>query len=173
MIQICRLVGLTLALLCAACFDLTRHKIPNTITLSATIYGILLSVLEGWISAKDCLIGFAAALVVGMALWMMGAFRAGDAKLYGAVGALMGSRGVLDCFLWSMLVAGGLGLLLLWCKHVLWERLKRVGRYLKGIVLTMHFVPYVSEPGSEHELPLAPAIAIGAALAVFVPVFSS
>ncbi len=173
MIQNCRLVGLTLALLCAAFLDCTRHKIPNAITLSATIYGILLAVLEGWASAKDCLIGFAAALAVGMALWMAGAFRAGDAKLYAAVGALMGLRGVLDCFLWSMLIAGGLGALLLWRKHTLWERLKRVGRYFKGIVLTMRFEPYMSEPGNEHELPLAPAIAIGAALAVFAPIFSS
>lgn len=172
MIQTCRWVGLTLALACAAYFDLTCHKIPNAITLSAAALGILLAVFEKWASTKDCLIGFAAALAVGMALWVAGAFRAGDAKLYAAVGALMGARGVLDCFLWSMLVAGGLGLILLWRKHALWERLKRVGRYFKGIFLTMRFVPYTSEPGSEGELPLAPVIAIGAVLAVFAPIFS-
>lgn len=171
MIQVLRYVLLAVALSSAVFHDIRRCKIPNSTTLSAAIGGIILSAFEGWDALMGSLVGFAAALAVGILLWLAGAFRAGDAKLYAALGAVMGWRGVLTCFLWSMLAAGAAGLIFLLRRRQLLARLKRIGRHLKGLAMTGKFTPYQAQPGSERELPLAPFIAVGAALAVVFPLF--
>lgn len=162
---------LTAGLLTASYQDIKYRKIPNTITVCCAILGGVLAVFEGWDVTKGALIGFAAALAVGVILWLVGAFRAGDAKLYAALGALLGWRGALNSFLYSMLVAGILGAGMLLARHQLWARLKRLGRYVKGLFLTGKPAPYVPAEEGKHELPLAPCVAVGTALALILPAF--
>lgn len=171
MIETLRLLSLFVMLIGAALSDLTAYRIPNSITVGGAVLGLLLALFGGEDAVKASLIGFAAALAAGVLLWLVGALRAGDAKLYAAVGMLLGWRGVLNCFLWSMLIAGTAGVALLLSRRALLGRMKRLWEYVKGLFLTRQFTPYAPESGSERELPLGLPIALGGALAVCLPLF--
>lgn len=156
-----RLACLAAALAWAVWQDVTAQKLPNALTVSTACAGLALALLSGREALADSLIGFFAALAAGMLLWALGTFRAGDAKLYAALGALMGWRNVLSCFVWSLLLAAAAGLLLLLVRGSLGERAKRVWSYLKSLLYTRRFTPYVPQAGTERELPMAPFIALG------------
>lgn len=171
MIESVRFFLTALVLLWASFEDLKRQRIPNFLTVGAACAGFVLALFSGWQAFKASLIGFLAALLLGIFLWLLGAFRAGDAKLYAALGMLLGWRGVLDCFLWSMLAAGSVGFLLLLLRGELRNRLKRLWGYCKLLFFTRRFVPYSPQPGTEHEFPLAPSIALGWLISLCVPLF--
>ena len=158
-------------LLWASFEDLRRQRIPNFLTVGAACAGLLLAPLSSWQALTACLVGFLAALLLGILFWLLGVFRAGDAKLYAALGMLLGWRGVLNCFLWSMLVAGAAGFVLLLARRELGSRLKRLWSYCKLLFLTRRFVPYAPQPGTEREFPLAPSIALGWLLSLQLPLF--
>lgn len=169
MILFLRRLLLAVLLIGAAQQDLACHRIPNLLTAGGACIGLLLALFSGKAFLSSALVGFFAALGLGILLWMLGAFRAGDAKLYAALGIMMGWQWVLSCFLWSMLVAGTAGAILLLYRGILLQRLRRLWEYGKSLFFTRRFIPYSPQPGSEHELPLAPSIALGGLLTVFFP----
>lgn len=169
MISGLRLLLLVVLLLWSTYLDISRYRIPNYLTVTCACIGFFFALFSGVETLKFSLLGFFAALAIGIIFWLLGVFRAGDAKLYAAVGMILGWQGVLSCFLYSMLVAGGMGLILLLLNGALLARCKRLLSYIKALFLTQQFIPYVPQPGTEHELPLAPAIALGALLAVCFP----
>lgn len=172
MIFYLRLLLLAGLLLWAAYQDMTVQRIPNFLTAGAACLGFLLALFSDLSTLRASLIGFFAALLIGMLLWLFGAFRAGDAKLYASLGMVMGWQGVLNCFLWSMLIAGCMGFLLLLLRGSLGARCKRLWLYVKTLLLTRSFVPYSPEPGTEHEFPLAAPIALGGLLSLCFPLLT-
>ena len=107
------IIFLSAALIIAATIDVRTYRIPNLLTyptmLIALIYHTVTNGLNGLIFSS-------LGLVVGMGLFsipfLMGVMGAGDAKLMGAVGAVLGCRGVLNATLFTA-VAGGLFALIL------------------------------------------------------------
>lgn len=165
--QILRYCVLAAVLLTAVCTDVRFRRIPNWLTVSAAAVGLILSVFGMGIgtSLKGLLIGFAA----GYLLWMLQTFRAGDAKLFAALGALMGLEWLIRCAVWSFVGGAVLGVGLLLVKGQLISRAKRVFAYFKGLALGRSFTPYQPEPGTEREFPFAVAIALGGLLACVLP----
>ena len=75
----------------AAALDWRSRKIPNWLTVSGILAGIILrTTLGGWPSAKSSLEGAGLALGLLLPLVLLRALGAGDWKLMGAVGAFMG-----------------------------------------------------------------------------------
>ena len=111
--QTVRYCVLAAVVVTAVCTDVRFRRIPNWLTVSAAAVGLLLSVFAGGVgsSLKGLLIGFA----VGYLLWMLGTFRAGDANLFAALGALMGRPWLIRCAAWSFVGGAvlGFGLLLI------------------------------------------------------------
>ena len=165
--QIIRYCVLAAVLVTAVCTDVRFRRIPNRLTVSAAVVGLILSVFDGGIgsSLKGLLIGFAA----GYLLWMLKTFRAGDAKLFAALGALMGLGWLIRCAAWSFVGGAVLGVGLLLAKGQLIARTKRVRVYFKGLVLKRIYAPYEPEAGTEREFPFAVAIALGGLLACVIP----
>jgi prepilin peptidase CpaA len=90
--------------------DLRSRRIPNWLSVSGAVLGILLNTLllpHGWLKA---LIGLGCALVVYLPLYMIRGMGAGDVKLMGAVGALAGPMNWLAIFLATALIAGAASL---------------------------------------------------------------
>src|ERR1700693_5314497 len=80
----------------AAALDWRSRKIPNWLTVSGILAGIILrTTLGGWPGAKSSLEGAGLALGLLLPLVLLRALGAGDWKLMGAVGALMGWRAIL------------------------------------------------------------------------------
>ncbi len=169
MIPCLRYAVLILALAAAVWLDQSRGRIPNKLNLTLAAAALVLALAQGrplW-----ALAGFAAGTLLGMGGWLLHLFRAGDAKLFMALGLALGWRGLVGCAAWSLVVGAALGLVLLLIKGQLTARLARVGRYLKLLLFTRSFSPYEPAPGTEREFPFALSIALGTALSLLVPLF--
>ncbi|MBI3949400.1 MAG: prepilin peptidase [Acidobacteria bacterium] len=98
----------------AVYFDLTARRIPNWISASVLVYGIMAHVwIRGWPGLLESLVGTAVGggiLLVPHLLWGMGA---GDVKLLAAVGSVVGPHGIVAVFILTGLAGGLLAILVL------------------------------------------------------------
>jgi prepilin peptidase CpaA len=125
----------------AALFDWRTRKIPNWLTVSGMIAGIVLRLdVSGWPGAKAALEGIGLALALLLPLVLLRALGAGDWKLMGAVGAFMGP--VLFLFiLFGSIFASGL------MSAVQTIKTKRVKETLRNILeLVRGFVVFGFQP---------------------------
>ena len=131
-------MALAALLLAASGFDLARRRIPNWLTLSGLLLGLLWHGVTG--GGQGCLFALEGLGIAGLTvlLWMAKALGAGDVKLLGVVGTWMGPVFLLWTLLGTIFAGGLLAL------ATLAVRQTRRGR-----------------------MPLAPAIALGAAGAFF------
>ena len=165
-----RIILLMIALSTAAFLDLTQRRIPNWLTVTTTLLGVLAAGLDGKPMLKASLLGFAFGLGVGILLWLLGAIKAGDAKLIAAAGSIMGFPWVINELIWTFIAAAALGILVLLKKRELRVRAKRIWDHLKGMLLQRKLEQYKIASGAEHEMPFAVAVLCGTVLALIYPV---
>jgi prepilin peptidase CpaA len=116
--------------------DWRRRRIPNWLTIPAFLAGIALnSILGGWQGAKMSLEGAGLALGLLLPLVLMRGFGAGDWKLVGAVGALIGWRPMLLVLFVSCLVSGAAALIQIVVTKRVKATLKNMLALLKGFVI--------------------------------------
>ena len=100
--------------LIAAVTDIRSRRIPNWLTYSAMLLGVGYHTMVS--GAQGFFFG-AGGLFLGLALlivfYLMGGMGAGDVKLMGAVGALLGPKGVFIAFIFTALVGGIYAIILL------------------------------------------------------------
>ena len=91
----------------SAIIDFRIQKIPNLITFPAMIIALL---YHFYINGINGLIFSALGLATGIGLllipYILGGMGAGDAKLMGAVGAILGTKSVFMAFLFTAIVGG-------------------------------------------------------------------
>jgi prepilin peptidase CpaA len=99
---------LTLALtLSAALLDWRSRRIPNWLTVPGLLLGVAVhAMLSGWRGALFALEGAGLALVILLPLVMLRGLGAGDWKLMGAVGALLGPVMFLFVLFGSVFASG-------------------------------------------------------------------
>jgi len=169
--SILHLLALTVLLGAAVVTDIRERKIPNKLTVSGLLAGIVLgTVLEGGLPLM-ALSGAGLALLVSFPLVALGAFGAGDAKLLTAVGAFVGPGGLLSVALYAALAGGLLAV----------GNTIRRGAFLGVLINMKNLVVYwislgrhgerigLDSPGAE-SVPYGLAIAAGALVAWFYPV---
>ena len=100
--------ALTLAMtLSAALLDWRSHRIPNLLTVPGLLVGVTVhTMLTGWHGTLFALEGAGLALVLLLAPVLTRVLGAGDWKLMGAVGALLGPVLMLFVLLSSVLAVG-------------------------------------------------------------------
>lgn len=104
--QIVWILTLTLTL-SAALLDWRSRRIPNWLTVSGLLLGIAVhSVLSGWHGTLLALEGASLALVILLPLVLLRGLGAGDWKLMGAVGAMLGPILFLFVLFASVLASG-------------------------------------------------------------------
>lgn len=101
------IIFLGIILLAASIIDLRVQKIPNAITFPAT--GLALA-YHSFVNGFNGFLFSAAGLTAGVGLlfipYLLGGMGAGDAKLMGVVGGILGIKGVFYAFLCSAMVGG-------------------------------------------------------------------
>lgn len=109
------LLLISLVLLCSVA-DLSTRRIPNAVLLPALVGALFLNGLDrGLTGVFDSLLGLGAGLFMLMPLHVLGRMGAGDIKLLGVVGSVLGGWGAVVAGLATMFAGGVLGLLyLLW-----------------------------------------------------------
>ena len=151
-------------LVVAAIIDLRVQKIPNLLTFPTMVFGLVYyGVITGWDGFLFSLGGLALGIAIFFILYLMGGMGAGDAKLMGAVGAIIGPKGVLLAALLSAIVGGVYALAVLFFNiQYLKNLIKRSLITIKTFVLTKQFIPIpAAETESKPKICFGVAIAIG------------
>jgi len=148
----------------SAIIDLRTQKIPNLITLPTVIVALLYHFFTHGING---LIFGALGLATGIGLliipYILGVSGAGDAKLMGAVGAVLGSKSVFVAFLLTALVGGIYAVILIMFNQKRFKGFfKKQLITLQLFILTRKFIPDpVEENKKKPRLCYGVAIALG------------
>jgi prepilin peptidase CpaA len=151
----------------SAIIDIRSQKIPNLITIPAIINALLYHFVTNGI---DGLIFSALGLTTGIGLliipYMMGGMGAGDAKLMGAVGAVLGTKSVFMAFLLTALVGGLYAIIIILLNHDQFKGqfkdfIKKQFITLHLFILTRKFIP---DPAEENKN--KPRLCYGVAIAL-------
>ena len=111
--------------------DLLTRRIPNWLTVSGMVVGLAVnSILGGWYGARMSLEGAGAALGIMLPLVLLRGFGAGDWKLMGAIGALMGFQPMLLVLLAGFLISAILAVV----QILLTKRIKTTARNMYTLV---------------------------------------
>jgi prepilin peptidase CpaA len=131
----------------AGWLDWRSRRIPNWLTVSGFFVGIVLNTCRaGWRGAVSGLEGAGLALVILLPLVLMRGLGAGDWKLMGGLGAMLGPQVFLRVLLASVLVSGVMAI-------VLMIREQRVKRTLRNLAVLVHgFLSFGLRPSPEISL---------------------
>ena len=152
------------SLIVSAIIDFRSQKIPNLITLPTATIALL---YHFFIHGIDGLIFSALGLVTGIGLliipYMLGGMGAGDAKLMGAVGAVLGAKNVFVAFLFTAIVGGIYAVILILLNQKQFKGFfKKQLITLKLFILTRKFIPDpVEDSDKKPRLCYGVAIALG------------
>jgi prepilin peptidase CpaA len=159
----------------AAWIDFRTFRIPNALVLLGAAFGLL---VQGWDSGLDGLGQGLAGMGLGLALllpvYLIGHMGAGDVKLMGAVGALLGAEQLLHALLYSVAAAGVVAAVYVlsawWSGGVAppWQRY--VG--MLGCLWATGRMSYVAPAPGEamaRRIPLAVPVAVGTTVTLLWP----
>ena len=127
-------------------YDARYRRIPNAFVLATLVAGLSMNAaLGGWqgllASAGGCLAAFCLMLL----LHVFGAMGAGDVKLFGAIGSVIGSSLVMPTFLVVLLTGGVLAVVTMirggFVRETLWRVLQIFVGLLPGWELPRFSVP--------------------------------
>lgn len=108
------LFGLAIGLVMAAVIDVREGRIPNWLTGSLAVFGIGVNSLEyGWDGFLFSLGGLIMGLVCLIFFYLKGGMGAGDVKLLGAIGTILGPGQVVFAFAFAAMLGGLYSLALL------------------------------------------------------------
>lgn len=101
------LFGLAIGLVAAAVTDVREGRIPNWLTGSLAVFGIGVNSLQyGWDGFLFGLGGLIMGLVCLIFFYLKGGMGAGDVKLLGAIGTILGPGQVVFAFAFAAMLGG-------------------------------------------------------------------
>ena len=113
-------IAILLALL-AGWIDWRSRRLPNWLTVSGFCAGIAANgIFYGWAGAKGALLGAGIPLLALLPVVVLHGLGAGDWKLMGALGAIVGRGEILHLLLATIIVAGVIAFVqMIWQRRVL------------------------------------------------------
>jgi prepilin peptidase CpaA len=95
-------------------FDLRKSRIPNWLNASGAAAGLLYHLWnDGWSGAWFSMIGMVTGFSILFVLYLARAVGAGDVKLFGAIGAIVGFHGALYIAVYSLFLTFPIGVIVL------------------------------------------------------------
>lgn len=120
----------------AAYTDLRARRVPNWLTVSGIVVGLLLHFeLSGWQGLKLSLQGAGLALLVLFPVVFMRGLGAGDWKLFGALGAILGPTVAMVILFCAIMIGGAMALFLVIRRRMLLTTLKNMWILLRGFFI--------------------------------------
>lgn len=158
------IIGLGLAVL----IDVTRHRIPNWLTLGIAFTGL---VFQTWTAGGSGLgiglLGLFIGLFCFLPFHIFGAMGAGDVKLLAGVGAFIGPVNVFVAALMTIMVGGVISTVYIAARGGLRPMIRRYRTMLILLVASKpQYIPPEAGEAAGLRFPYALAIACGTALAV-------
>jgi prepilin peptidase CpaA len=120
---------------CGGWLDWRTRRIPNWLTVSGALVGLLANtILGGWRGAISSMEGAALALGLLLPLVLLRGFGAGDWKLMGAIGAVMGWQAMLSVLIVSALISGAMAVFQVLARRRVKETLGNMATLATGFV---------------------------------------
>lgn len=148
----------------AAAIDLRTRRVPNVLTASLAAAGVAVAGAGlGAVSLASAVGGGLLGLVLMLPGYIFGGTGAGDVKLLGAVGTVLGPAGTLTAFLITSVAGGAMAICVAISRRRLGRTLGATARLVStggasaGDITNIH---------ANNRFAYAPAIAVGAVLAV-------
>jgi prepilin peptidase CpaA len=161
---------LLLILTCSVWIDVSRHRIPNALSLGGIVLGIA---LQTWTSGITGLAaGLGGTVVAGgifLPFYLLHGMGAGDVKLMGAVGAFLGPHDALLATGLSLAAGGAMAFLILLVRGGLAPLARRYWATLKCFLITRKLIhpPPARGEVAAMKFPYAAAIGIGTVTAMW------
>jgi len=126
MIHHSQAIILIILLVVAVIFDLRERRIPNWLTFPFMAAGVAYHVAaNGFPGLSQSVQGLMMGIALLVLFYLAGGMGAGDVKLMGAVGSILGPAHVLSAFVYSALVGGAYSVMVLYRHSVLRSSLER------------------------------------------------
>lgn len=142
--------------------DIRYRRIPNLLVLTALTAGLATNViLHGWTGLKSSLLGFAIGFVPMLLLHIFGAMGAGDVKLFGAVGSILGVSLMPTTLVLVVMIGGLLAVYTTLRDGTMMSTLHGVLRIFVGILPGWEMPRFAMAPDRRHTIPYGVAIMVG------------
>jgi prepilin peptidase CpaA len=163
-IELTKIALLVSLLLFCSATDLSMRRVPNAVLLPALMTSLFLNSVDGGLAGfADSVAGLAIGLLMLMPLRVFGRMGAGDIKLLGVVGSILGAWGAIVAGLATMMAGGILAVL-----YLVWLFIKpEVVSWVSCVVLRVTGKASESNDGMSWstvraaEIPYALAVAAG------------
>lgn len=150
------LLVLCFLLLAATTTDLLSRRIPNWLIASGVIAALLFSTFHPvFLSLREVLAGAATGLMFLLPGYLMGRMGAGDIKLLSMVGSIIGYQSVFMAGLYAFIAGAFIALA--------WQPLRQ-----RCNISDIRKNSLVGRIVANPDLPFAPAIAVGTAMALII-----
>jgi prepilin peptidase CpaA len=110
-------------------------------------------------------IGLVIGLVMMLPGHLFGATGAGDVKLFGAAGAMLGAGRILPAFLFMAIAGGVLAVFVAWQRGRLGQTVRHTAQLAGG---NADAKAAIQSPRTNNRFPYGPAIAVGSVLAALM-----
>ena len=160
------LLALVAGLATATVIDLRSRRIPNDLTAAMVGVGLGLAATgTSGITVAASFTGFFLGLALMMPGYVLGATGAGDVKLMGAVGAIVGPALVVSAFLFTAIAGGVLAVIVATRRQRLAVTVAQTGLLVTGPGTAPQ---KIRAAGGPSRFAYGPAIAVGSILAALL-----
>lgn len=111
------LVFLAVLLALSVYWEMKEHRIPNWLTVSGMLAGLMLAYLRGGETLISSLVGLGIGFGFLFIFYVFGGIGGGDVKLMGAIGALLGHKLVVPALFYTAVIGAFMAVVVL-----IWRR---------------------------------------------------
>ena len=149
--------------------DLKTHRIPNWLTLTMAMAGLVLQFWFGqWNGLMLAMTGLTVGLLCFLPLHLFGAMGAGDVKLLAGVGTLLGPWAVFVTALLTIIAGGVIALVNIGLRGGVGAMVRRYGYMILLLKQGQpHYLPPAADEAAALRFPYALAIAFGTVMSVW------
>lgn len=142
--------------------DVRYRRIPNMLVLTALIAGLAINTaFGGWHGLGSSFLGFGLGFLPMLLLHIFGAMGAGDVKLFGAVGTILGVTVMPITLVLVAMVGGVLAIFTTLRAGTVLTTLHGVLRIFVGILPGWEMPRFAMAPDRRHTIPYGVAIMLG------------
>ena len=150
-------------------YDVRYRRIPNTLVLATLLAGLAINTsfggMQGIISSAG---GFGLAFIPMFLMHIFGAMGAGDVKLFGAVGAVLGVGLVPMTFVVVVMLGAALAVYSMLMAGTVFSTLHGVLRIFVGILPGWEMPRFAMPADRRHTIPYGVAIMLGSLITAVV-----
>ena len=146
-------------------YDVRYRRIPNVVVVAALVSGVIINTsFSGFDGAWASIQGFGLAFAPMFLMHIFGAMGAGDVKLFGAIGAVLGVSMIPMTFVVVVMLGAALAIYSMLRAGTVFSTLHGVLRIFVGILPGWEMPRFAMPSDRKHTIPYGVAIVVGSLL---------